>query len=213
MRKWIHALTLMLMLTLSAASPSGASILISSGTLDLLPRPVPSMAAAITGADGRLAPTTDYTLPYRANGIFDFSEIDLGAGVTLRFDSQMQTVRLLSLGDILIAGRIEAPGIALALETPERLFVTGSISAGSISLSTNTLLLTGELGLDPVAVGGNTCSRDCRLRPASDTPVFHAPGIVRAAVPEPSTLWLAATLFPLLAAFGRSRTTSSCRLG
>ncbi|MBS0311629.1 MAG: hypothetical protein JSR88_09865, partial [Proteobacteria bacterium] len=64
------------------------------------------MVTPITGADSPLAPAADYTLPYRADGIFDFSAIDLGAGITLRFDPQTRNVTLLSLGDILIAGVI-----------------------------------------------------------------------------------------------------------
>ena len=144
MRKWIHALTLML--TLSSAPPSGASILSVAGSNDLPGLPIPASAPTRTGVDGPLAPDADYILPYRADGIFDFSLIDLGADITLRFDPNMQSVKLFSLRNILIAGRIDAPGINLALETPEQIFVTGSILAGSISLRANTLLFAGELG-------------------------------------------------------------------
>lgn len=86
MRKWIHALTLMF--ALSAAFPSAAStigIADANGPFASLP----AVITLITGADGPLAPAADYALPYRAAGIFDFSAIDLGIGITLRFDSQM----------------------------------------------------------------------------------------------------------------------------
>jgi hypothetical protein len=113
----------------------------------------PALASTITGADGLLAPAADYTLPYRADGIFDFSAIDLGAGITLRFDPQTQNVTLLSLGDILIAGVVDAIGIQLALETPGQIVVTGSISAGSISLAGGAVTLTG--GSRVSTAGGN----------------------------------------------------------
>lgn len=110
------------------------------------------MLTPIAGADGPLAPATDYTLPYRADGIFDFSMIDLGAGITLRFDPQMKNVKLLSLGNILIAGAIDASGIQLALETPGQILVSGSILADTLSLSANTMSLLGSITITPDAL-------------------------------------------------------------
>lgn len=208
MRKWIHALTLML--SLSSAPPSGASILSVAGSNDPLGPPIP--ASARTGIDGPLAPDADYILPYRADGIFDFSLIDLGTGITLRFDPMTQRAKLFSQGNILIAGRIDAPGINLALETMEQLFVTGSILAGSISLRANTAVLAGELGIDTATMDGNTCRLDCDpLMPRQVLPraggdiLIRGGEIERSVVPEPATLWLAVALLPLLALSGRKR--------
>lgn len=201
MRIWTHALTLLL--TLSAAFPSAATI--------------------ITGADGPFAPATDYTLPYRADGIFDFTAIDIGSGITVRFDSQMQNVTLLSLGDILIAGVIDAVGINLVLETPGQIVLTGTILADSISLAANSMSLTGDWGVGARTIGGNLClSRDCVPRiPPSDRLTFppgtlkvlpgrdislRAPGAGVFAVPEPATPWLITLLLPMLVLFGRKRT-------
>jgi len=199
MHKWIQIL--MAVLTLSAALPSSATI--------------------ITGADGPLAPAADTTLPYRADGIFDFSSIDIGAGITLRFDAGMQNVTLLSLGDILIAGVIDATGVNLALETRGTLVLTGSIMASSINLATGRGGLTppDTLQLQP---GGNlTIGAPRGIPPLIGAPpggelIIRSPGdIVLArgpqpgagillAVPEPGTAWLMA-LLPMLALFGRKR--------
>lgn len=190
MRKWIHALTLML--ALSAAFPSAAStigIADANGPFASLP----AVITPITGADGPLAPAADYALPYRAAGIFDFSAIDLGTGITLRFDSQMQRVKLFSVGNIMIAGVIDASGIDLALETPGQVLITGSISADTFSLMANTLSMFGTI----------TAPADVML-PGSDlTP--HGPGTISLALPEPATPWLIVALLPMLALLGRKR--------
>lgn len=197
MCKWIHALTLML--ALSAAFPSAASTISISGANDPF-TPPPAVVTPITGADGPLAPAADYTLPYRADGIFDFSAIDLGVGITLRFDSQMHNVKLLSLGDILIAGVIEATGIDLALETPGQVLITGSISANTLSLMANTLSMSGAIAI--------TAPPDVVLPGSGLTP--HGPGIISLAVPEPATPWLVVTLLPILILLGRKRTSHGC---
>lgn len=159
----------------------------------------PSAATTMTGADGRFAPATDYTLPYRAGGLFDFTAIDIGAGITVRFDTQMKNVTLLSLGDILIAGVIDAIGSKLVLETPGQIVLTGSISADSISLTANGMLLTGDLEVGARAADGNACLglRGC---------VPRIPGAGVFAVPEPATPWLVMLMLPMLAWFGRKRT-------
>lgn len=198
MRKWIHALTLML--ALSAAFPSGASTLSIAGANDLFAPATLSVVAPITGADGPLAPVTDYTLPYRADGIFDFSMIDLGAGITLRFDAQMQNVKLLSLGNSVIAGVIDATGIDLALETPGQILVTGSISADTLSLSADTVSLAGSITLTP----------DALYLPSVGNITIRGPGSITLTVPEPATPWLVLTLLPILILPGRTRTSHGC---
>lgn len=210
MWKWMNALTL----ALCAASPSGASILTLMGSNELSGSSFPASAPVISGVDGPLAPAADSILPYRDDGIFSFSAIELGDGVTLHFDLHMQSVKLLSLGNILIAGRIDAPGINLTLETPGQIFVTGTILADSISLRANTLLLAGELAISPLTADGEACRpvcgplipRETLLNAGRDIPV-HERGALISAVPEPATLWLAGTLLPFLALSGRKRKT------
>ncbi|MFH1818432.1 MAG: hypothetical protein ABIK08_10365 [Pseudomonadota bacterium] len=197
MRKWIHALTLML--ALSAAFPSAASTLSIAGANDLL-APPPAVVTPITGIDGPLAPATDYTLPDRADGLFDFSAIDLGAGITLRFDPQTRNVTLLSLGDILIAGMIDASGIQLALETPGKILVSGSILADTLSLSANTISLLGSITLTP----------DAPYLPSVGNITTRGSGSITLTVPEPATPWLVVTLLPLLILLGRKRTSHGC---
>ncbi|MHB1077099.1 PEP-CTERM sorting domain-containing protein [Thiobacillus sp.] len=197
MRKWIHALTLML--ALSAAFPSVASTLSFADANDLL-APPPAVVTPITGVDGPLAPATDYTLSGRADGLFDFSSIDLGAGITLRFDPQTRNVTLLSLGDILIAGMIDASGIQLALETPGKILVSGSILADTLSLSANTVSLLGSITLTP----------DAPYLPSVGNITIRGPGSITLTVPEPATPWLVLTLLPLLILLGRKRTSRGC---
>lgn len=163
----------------------------------------PSAAPIITGADGPLAPATDYTLPYRANGIFDFTLIEIGAGVTLHFDAGITNATLLSLGDILIAGLINATGINLILETPGQLILTGGISADGVDL-------IGGRGLSNGATSGNAClsilPHDCGSLILPSMPILSAnpvdlqPGVgsISLSVPEPGTLWLMTLLLPLL---------------
>jgi hypothetical protein len=188
--KWIRALTLVLPLSMA----------------------FPALASTIMGADGPLAPAADYTLPTRADGLFDFSAIELGAGITLRFDPQMRNVTLLSRGDIRIAGAIDAIGVQLALETPGQIVVTGSISAGSISLAEEAFgtpqLTPGRGGTITISVSGAEPPPGVLWSRGGDISI-RAPGGTIFAVPEPSTSWLIALLFPMLAWFGRKRTSGS----
>lgn len=198
MRKWIQALSL----------------------VPLLAAAFPSMATLMTGTDGALAPTTDYTLTYRADGMFDFTAIDIGSGVTLRFDTQIQNVTLLSLGDIRVAGVIDAMGIDLVLETPGRIAITGSISADSISLTGNSLSWAGDKGVGAEAISRDLClSRVCRPRTSSLDGSLLPTGTLQVrsgaditirapvtrvfTVPEPATPWLVTLLLPMLALFTR----------
>ena len=151
----------------------------------------PSTATVITGADGLLALTTDYTLPYRADGIFDFSSIDIGTGVTLRFEAGMSTVTLLSLGDINILGTIYSPSSALTIETPGRINFSGTIATDSLAF------VSGADGIGfPTLPDGAICMCS-RVGPLPVFPPFVVEPPLQAilvTVPEPGTLWLITTL-------------------
>lgn len=189
MHKWIQAL--MVMLTLTAAYPSAATI--------------------ITGADGPLAPTTDYTLPYRADGIFDFASIEIGAGITLRFDAGITNATLLSLGGITIAGLIDATRIInLTLETLGQINITGTLV-----LANGSDLFVGKgKGIDTGTTRGSACisvspySCGSRIKPsipirAGLVDLLPEAGSITRSVPEPGTLWLMTLLLPMPVLLGR----------
>jgi len=200
-RKWIRVVTLAF--ALGAAFPSGAT--------------------TITGLEGAFAPATDFTLPYRADGIFDFSTIDIGADITLRFDPQWQNVTLLSLGDALVAGKIDATGIRLSIETSGQFALTGTIVADSLALRADGMLLAGDVTVGPGTVGAGLClgvagecmprtslaglpllSHGVLLQPRGDISLVSGWRVF--AVPEPATSWLLALLLPVLMLHGRKRT-------
>ena len=188
MHKWIQ--TLMVVLALIAAFPSAATI--------------------ISGADGPLAPTTDYTLPYRADGIFDFSSIDIGANITLHFDAGITNATLLSMGDIFIAGVIDATGINLILETSGQINLTGTIIAFGSELIAGSGLSNGATGC--ISISTFSCapiitvpSLTTIMPPPLTSVFFPDLGPIILSVPEPGTLWLMTLLLPMLALLGRKR--------
>ncbi len=139
MRPWIQAL--MLAFALHAA--------------------VSASASTITGAEGRLAPSTDYTVAFRADGLYDFSAIDIGSGITVHFDAGTTQATLLSLGDIVIAGILDATGINLTLETPGQIYVTGALLAGKLDLITGNVygsVNNGSAGATLCVIASGGCS-------------------------------------------------------
>jgi len=205
-RKWIHALTLML--ALSAAFPSLASTL------------------SIAGANDPFAPPSPI-LPYRADGALHWTTFDLDANSTVRF-GQPQNAGRLQLGDILIVGANDATGIKLALANPGEIVFTRLISTGSISLVGNTASLSSSGIIGVGATVGNLClglgvcvpqvsqltdplfSLDTlQVRPSGNL-ILLTPGVISLAVPEPATPWLIVTLLPLLILLGRKRTSHGC---
>ena len=190
MRKWIHALTLML--ALSAACPALASTI------------------SIPGADNALAPPT-LARPYRVDGVLDWTTFNLDANSTVRFGQQQNAGQLL-LGDLLIVGTIDASGINLARETPGRIVVAGSILADSLSLS--TVLLAGSITLTSDALHLVSGSGTSSLRGSGGDISLRGSGgnisLISSSVPEPATLWLLLMLLPILMLRGRKRTSHGC---
>lgn len=160
-----------------------------------------SSATIITGADGLLAPTTDYTLPYRADGVFDFSSIYIGSNITLRFDAGMPNITLLSLGDILITGVIDGTGINnLALESLGQINFTGTFIANGLSSIAGK-----EIGIGAcLSISPYNCGSLNLIVPSTPSLSFNqgelplGQGIVLLSVPEPGTLWLMTLLLPML---------------
>lgn len=65
-----------------------------------------------TGADGDLAPTEDVTLQVPPDGVFNFENVDIPEGVTVKFNVSTGTtpVVILSRGSITISGAIDIAG-------------------------------------------------------------------------------------------------------
>ena len=65
-----------------------------------------------TGADGAFNPTANVTMPLPAGGVFNFTTINIPAGVTVRFgrNAANTPVTLLASGDVTVAGIIDISG-------------------------------------------------------------------------------------------------------
>jgi len=65
-----------------------------------------------TGADGAFNPTANVTVSFPASGVFNFTTINIPAGVTVRFtrNAANTAVTLLASGDVTIAGSIDISG-------------------------------------------------------------------------------------------------------
>ena len=84
-----------------------AAILVAVRSLD-----AQTFSSGSTGADGALNITTDTTLPMPANGVFNFTTINVAGGATLRFskNSLNTPVYLLATGNVSIVGSIDISG-------------------------------------------------------------------------------------------------------
>lgn len=67
-----------------------------------------------TGADGVLTPTANVTLTLPANGVFNFTTVNIPFGVTVRFarNAANTPVTMLATGNVTIAGTIDVSGAA-----------------------------------------------------------------------------------------------------
>jgi hypothetical protein len=67
-----------------------------------------------TGADGAFAPTTSVRLSVPPDGVFNFTTIDIPAGVTVSFATRsgvrQPPISLLATGNVVVAGRIDVSG-------------------------------------------------------------------------------------------------------
>ena len=87
-----------------AASASSAVLAFNSGS---------------TGADGAFNPTASTMLPMPANGIFNFTTVNIPVGVTVTFQRNATNtpVVMLATGDVIIAGTIDVSGTVSATNT------------------------------------------------------------------------------------------------
>jgi hypothetical protein len=67
-----------------------------------------------TGADGAFAPATSVRLPIPTDGVFNFTTINIPAGVTISFATRpgvrQPPISLLATGNVVVAGRIDVSG-------------------------------------------------------------------------------------------------------
>jgi len=65
-----------------------------------------------TGADGEFAPTANTALQIPASGVFNFTTVNIPAGVTVTFlkNAQNTPVTVLATGDVTVAGTISMNG-------------------------------------------------------------------------------------------------------
>ena len=82
----------------------------------LLAAPAFAFDSGSTGTDGAFTPVVDTTLPLPADGVFNFTDIDIPTGVTVRFarNATNTPVTLLVSGNVNIAGTIDLDGDAAA---------------------------------------------------------------------------------------------------
>src|SRR3972149_6220902 len=71
-----------------------------------------TFSSGSTGADGAFNPTTNTTLALPPNGVFNFTTINIPAGVTVTFtrNTTNTPVSLLASGNVIIAGTIDVSG-------------------------------------------------------------------------------------------------------
>jgi len=104
------------MMTPCLSQRSGILVL-GLGLSGLLLYWVPQVSAQIfssgsSGVDGAFAPTSDTTLTVPASGVFNFTTVNIPAGVVVRFvpNSANTPVTMLASGDVVVAGTIDASG-------------------------------------------------------------------------------------------------------
>ena len=73
-----------------------------------------TFSSGSTGADGAFTPTTSVRLPIPPDGIFNFTTINIPAGVTVSFATRpgvrQPPIALLATGNVVIAGRVDVSG-------------------------------------------------------------------------------------------------------
>ncbi len=132
-----------------------------------------TFSSGSTGADGAFSPTSNTTLMLPANGVFNFTTVNIPAGVTVTFQKNASNtpVTMLATGDVIIAGTIQLNGTPGGNGVAGTLTTTNEGKAGPGGFDggagANGLLgSTGGKGLGPGGgsggvpepIGGNRCS-------------------------------------------------------
>jgi adhesin HecA-like repeat protein len=115
------------------------------GAIVSLVLPAHAYAALSSGAYGFFNPAADITLDVPANGVFEFTDVNIGSGITVTFRGVPSSISWLAQNDINIGGTLYAPGWSLALDTPASFVMstTGSITAANVSINARSIELFG----------------------------------------------------------------------
>lgn len=119
-------------------------LLVNGVFLALLPAQTPTFVSGNTGADGAFNPTTNTTLTLPPNGVFNFTTVNIPAGINVTFTKNAANtpVIILATGDVTITGQILLNGTDAVTVTP------GEGGPGGFR--------GGEGGLiDTIGIGGN----------------------------------------------------------
>jgi len=108
-----------------------------------------------SGADGSFNPTTSVVIDL-SQQIFNYTSIFIPSDVTVSFSglSSLQPIELLAMGNIDIAGTLNLGTNSLWIETPNSIFLSGSILLGSgsdLTLVGSQMTLSGIINVP----GGN----------------------------------------------------------
>lgn len=128
-------------------SPARIALALFSCAVVVMASSKDANAALSSGADGLFRPLSDITLTVPDDGIFNFTEIDIGSGITVNLEGPAASVSWLATGDIRNHGSIFAPGWAFTLITPTSFSQgqDGSISASHVLIQAPVIQLSGTL--------------------------------------------------------------------
>src|SRR5919108_2609404 len=87
-------------------------IAISGFVLSVGPVLAQTVNSGSTGADGAFSPTANVTLTLPPSGVFNFTTVNIPAGVTVRFarNAANTPVTMLATGNVTIVGTIDVSG-------------------------------------------------------------------------------------------------------
>lgn len=123
-----------------------------------------TFSSGSTGADGAFTPTANVTVPLPPSGVFNYTTVNIPAGVTVRYlrNAGNTPVTLLASGDVTIAGTIDVSGAGGAAGSGSATLIGPGGGAGGLggfdggTGSNGILGVVGGTGLGPGGGGGGT---------------------------------------------------------
>ncbi|MBI1194656.1 MAG: hypothetical protein GC138_02240 [Gammaproteobacteria bacterium] len=132
-----------------------------------------SLSVTSNGSDGVFAPTTSLTLSLDQQSTFNFTDIQIGQGLSVNFNQGGLSVGLLGLNDIVIDGTLDASLLDLTVTTPGRIFVNGNIGANTLLLEANEIWLS-STGIITTQTGTTLSAPSVNIDPAGSLTVQNA---------------------------------------
>lgn len=116
-----------------------------------------------TGADGAFNPTSNIAVQLPASGIFNYTTVNIPAGVTVTFTKNAANtpVYILTTGDVTIAGNIQVDGQSVAYSNPIATTPGAGGPGGYSGGYGGTSTLAGGKGLGPGGGAGGPSSYLC----------------------------------------------------